>query len=575
MYEDALSTQHKLHTLILTGNPLAFMSYDAFSGLDSLVRLIMPQTAVTDLEDIPIAELQLDTLDVSSGSIHNLEGLAALNFKKMTALNLARNNIASLRASDLQAFRGTSGDVEVSFQSNNIISVERGVFGALRFRSLDFCGCFARADVSVVLKGLEGVATEKLNLGTFNDAPHRHIKTESLCSLCNTTVTHLSFERQRWEDLSNATFQCLGGLRALDMTEMSISHLPDNITTMGKLAQLTLDRNKFGNVCDVNAHNFPSLTSLSMQGIAEFTKGHCIFNDDCFQGLSQLEYLDLSHSTVHADGLCCERQLKGLGQLRLLNLSYNDAMRWGALPFAATPQLRHLDCSHLSVTLNSSAPFRNLALLQTLNLSRTSLSVTHPRLLEGLKSLVHLDLRGNPISEGVVSDPEIFKHVPDLESLILAECNLTGIGGNLFHALTKLTHADLSANHLAKLSTSAFFSLASIRLNYAHNLIELVDISSVQGLGPSSLVDLSFNPLTCNCSNIKFIDWVKANVDKLVHADETLCSGSHQKISDVTLHCYSVAGAVAFGVTMLVVALTIAAVSAFKKWKTYNRYTQL
>ncbi|XP_063067348.1 CD180 antigen [Engraulis encrasicolus] len=582
LYEGAFSSQNKLRTLILTGNSLKFMSYEAFSGLDSLAELVMPQTSVADLEDLPISELQLRALDVSDGSLHDLEGLTALRLGKMETFNLARNHIASLRRADMKAFNGSSSSgsgglmMEVSFASNDIISVEDGAFAGLRFRSLDFRGCFERAEADVLLRGLEGVTTETLNMGSFNDAAHRSITTQSVRSLCNMNVTHLNLSRQRWASLSNATFECLAGLRSLDMTEMHLSNLPDNINSMGNLTHLTLDRNEFGNMCDIRAHNFPSLTWLSIRGPFR-RKKNLIFQDDCLQDLSHLQYLDLSDIGLEVKGRCCEGQLRGLGQLRMLNLSHSNAMSWGALPFSATPQLQQLDCTGLHITLDAagSAPFQNLAQLKALNLSSTKTDITQPGFLEGLKSLVHLNLRGNPVPEGHVLDPETFKHVPELQNLTLAECKLTVIGSNLFHALTKLTFADLSANHMTKVSTSAFYSLTNIHLDYAHNGIQMVDVRSVKALGPSSSIDLSFNPLDCSCSNVQFIDWAKANVDKLEHNDETLCDGTQQHISEVTLHCSPIVGIIAFGVTLLIVVAVAAGVFVLIKWKRYDRYTQL
>ncbi|KAG5272617.1 hypothetical protein AALO_G00167490 [Alosa alosa] len=577
MFEDVFVAQAKMQTLILTGNPLIFISVEAFTGLESLAHLIMPQTAVRDLEHLPISKLLLETLDVSSCSLHTLEGLAAICMTKMKSLNLARNHIPSISASDLTVFKDAREDLEVSFQSNAILSMEPGAFRSLRFRSLDFTDCFARVDVSVVLTGLEGVTTETLKLGAFEGERRWDITTVSLRSLCNMTVTHLNLQKHRWADLSNATFECMGGLKVLEMTEMHINSLPDKITTMSKLSKLTLDRNAFNNVCNINAHNFPSLKSLFMRGMGVYVT-LLIFRDNCLQSLSHLEYLDLSHSEMKVEGPCCEKQLQGLGHLRLLNLSYNFELQWDTLPFNTTPELRHLDCAHVHVNLNTSAPFLNLVQLKTLNLSRTSVSVTHPRLLEGLKSLVRLELSGNPVPGGVVSDPKTFKHIPLLESLVLAQCHLTAIKGDLFRTLTKLTYVDFSANYLTKLST--FFSpAAAIHLNFAHNRIELVDIDSIKGLGPSS-VDLSYNPLVCNCSNIEFIDWVKANADKLMHFVETLCNATNGRVkpSEVALNCNNFAGLEAFCIVILIIAVvTAVAVIVRKKYKSqrYERYTQL
>lgn len=573
MFDEAFVNQTKLHTLILTGNPLKFISTRAFRGLDSLVNLVMPQIDIKDLGQLPISHLQLETLDVSGSRLSTLEGLMAISMTKMKSLNLARNHIPSISASDLNVFKNARGDLDVSFTSNNILRMDPGAFKSLHFRDLDFTNCYAKSDVSMVLRGLEGVKTESLKLGTFMGEPRRSIRAESLRSLCNMTVSRLNLQMQRWADLSDATFECLGGLNVLEMTEMHIDHIPENIKTMGKLLELTLDRNAFRNVCNISAHNFPSLKSLSMRDIGVY-ETRLVFKDSCLQSLSQLEYLDLSHSELKMEGLCCKQQLQGLSNLLLLNLSYSYTMLWDALPFSATPQLKHLDCSHALVNLSNSAPFQNLAELKTLNLSRTSVSVVHPHLLEGLKSLIHLDLRGNPVPGGVISDPTTFSHVPLLESLVLAECQLVAIEGNIFSALMKLTYVDLSANNLTKLST--YYSTTAILLSFAYNNIELVNIDSVRDLGPNSSIDLSYNPLVCNCSNIEFIDWVKANADKLMHFEETLCNATNGRVkpSEVNLNCNHYSGLMAFGIAVLVIIVIIVVVIIVRKIKIYGRYTQ-
>lgn len=574
LFDEAFVNQVKLHTLILTGNPLTFISTRAFRGLDSLVNLIMLQISIRDLGELPISDLRLETLDVSASRLNTLEGLLDISMTKMKLLNLARNHIPSISASELSVFKNARSDLDVSFACNDILSVEPGAFKSLHFRDLDFTNCFAKADESVVLRGLEGVTTETLSLGTFMGEPRRSIRTENLRSLCKMTVTRLNLQMQRWADLSSATFDCLGGLETLEMTEMHIERFPENITTMGKLLELNLDRNAFTNLCDIHAHNFPSLKVLSMRGNGVY-RDHLIFGDSCLQKLSQLEYLDLSHSEVETQESCCGRQLQGLGNLHFLNLSYSYTMHWHALPFSATPELRHLDCSHVPVNLNESAPFQNLALLKTLNLSSTSVSVVHPHLLKGLKSLIRLEQSQNPVPGGVVSDPEIFSHVPLLESLVLAECKLIAIGENLFSALMKLTYVDLSANYLTKVST--FYSPIPIHLNFANNQIELVNIDSVKRLEPDSSIDLSYNPLVCNCSNIEFIDWVKANADKLVHFEETLCNATNGRVkpSEVNLKCNFYSGLTAFAIAAVVIIIIIIIVLTVRKIKRSGKYSVL
>ncbi|KTF74854.1 hypothetical protein cypCar_00035962, partial [Cyprinus carpio] len=70
-----------------------------------------------------------------------------------------------------------------------------------------------------------------------------------------------------------------------------------------------------------------------------------------------------------------------------------------------------------------------------------------------------------------------------------------------FQRLTSLNYldltrqVDLSENKLVKLSTSGFYSLHFLQLNFASNAIVTVDVGSVMDLGNNSTVDLSYNPL--------------------------------------------------------------------------------
>jgi len=96
-------------------------------------------------------------------------------------------------------------------------------------------------------------------------------------------------------------------------------------------------------------------------------------------------------------------------------------------------------------------------------------------IFNGLKTLQLLNLKGNPVQGGVLSHAELFKSVPLLETLILSSCKITTFEENLFKGLTHLRQVDLSENKLVILSTSGFYSLYSIQLNFASNAIVTVD----------------------------------------------------------------------------------------------------
>ncbi|XP_056600908.1 CD180 antigen [Triplophysa dalaica] len=533
VYEDIFIHQTDLQVLILIGNPLVFFASRAFFGLSGLKYLSMAQSNIKSLSDIPSDNLAyLEVLDLRGSDIANLDGLSKFYWRNLKSLQLDMNTIEKITAEDLKPLHGMVG-LNISFKANNITSMEPGAFQSMTFGSIDFSGCLGKLDISVLLKGLVGVKTSRLNLGLYETDPKSQISNIALQSFCNISVTDLNLQLQHFSDLNNRTFQCLEGLQKLDLTRSHLNLLPSNLSGLSTLSHLGLDENSFRDVCHINARNFPILTHLSMRSNMK----RLDFSSRCLENLGSMEKLDLSLSKVNPIGPCCNDQLFGLGYLKFLNLSYGSPMFWDVQPFNVTPQLEHLDCSHSRYTLNDSSPFSNLQNLRSLNLSWTNSNLTNVQLFKGLKTLQHLSLKGATVQDGVFTQTELFKHVPHLETLILSACGISAIKEDLFKELTHLKQIDVSSNRLLKFSISPFYSLKFLELNFANNSIMMVDVKDVVGLGSQSTVDLSYNPLICNCSNYEFIKWVKDNVIKVRHITETTCNCTGIRIIDVHLKC--------------------------------------
>ncbi|EMP36531.1 hypothetical protein UY3_06296 [Chelonia mydas] len=96
-------------------------------------------------------------------------------------------------------------------------------------------------------------------------------------------------------------------------------------------------------------------------------------------------------------------------------------------------------------------------------------------------------------------------------------------------------------------------------------------------LSGQSIINLSYNPLECTCSNIGLITWYKQNMDKIEDPEGTVCcepkSLAGAKLSTVTLSCgISVAGIVcAVLVLILLVAVILVWITRFLK----RHYEQL
>ncbi|XP_067294013.1 CD180 antigen [Pseudorasbora parva] len=571
MYEDIFKHQPDLEVLILIGNPLVFIASRAFSGPLALKYLSLVQSNIKSLSDIPSDNLAyLEVLDLGGSDIRSLDGLSSFHWHKLNSLQLDMNSIERITMTDLEPIHNVVG-LSISFKGNDFVYIQPGAFQSLNLSSLDFSGCFNKIDFSSLLKGLEGIKTNRLKLGMYETHPNVYIPSAALQSFCKILVTDLDFQLHHFLDLNNSTFQCLEGLKKLDLTRAHLDSLPFNMTGLSTLTHLVLDENRFSDVCHISTSSFPMLTHLSVSGNSKQLK----FSNRCLESLRFLEELDLSLSLVNHRGPCCNDQLFGLGKLKLLNLSYSLPMLWSSQPFSATPQLEHLDFSHSLYTLNDSSPFSNLQHLRTLNLSWSNTNLTNTHIFKGLNTLQLLNLRGNPIEGEVLSQTELFKHVSLLETLILSSCKITAFGENLFKGLTSLRQVDLSENKLVKLSTSGFYSAFSIQLNFARNAIVTVDVESLTNLGKGSTVDLSYNPIVCNCSNFQFINWVKKNTIKVKHLMETVCNATGTRIIDAKLQCEFPAGVLAFIIILIVIIIAFAVFCFVKRIRNYSRYTQL
>ncbi|XP_017569584.2 CD180 antigen [Pygocentrus nattereri] len=569
MYEDIFQHQPNLESLILVGNPLLFIAESAFSGPHALKHLSLAQSKIRSLTDIPAANLMfLETLELTGSDISSLDGLSNFNLQQMKRLLLGLNSIEKISVADVVGFQKASG-TELSFKGNNLVDVEPNAFQGLDIGSLDFSGCFNKMNTSVLLKGLEGMKTNKLNLGVYEDSTKGFITSTGLQSFCYISVVDLDFQLQHLHDITATSFQCLKGLKKLDFTRAHLSSFPSNLSNLSTLSYLVLDENTFRDICNIHAANFPMLTHLSISGNLK----PLLFKESCLQPLSHLNELDLSHNKLITGEFCCNKQLSGLYELKLLNLSYNYIRE--LLPFTTTPQLQNLDCSHMNYSLKSLSPFRNLQNLQTLNLSWSGSDLSNVQLFKGLKNLLVLNLKGNTIKGGILAKAETFNYVPLLESLDLSECGFTDIKENVFKGLTKLINVDLSKNHLIILSFSAFYSLKQIQLNFARNVVVKVDVKSVEDLGEISTIDLSYNPLVCNCTNYQFINWAKGNANKMKHLQETVCSTLNQTIIYVDLQCKNSYGLLLILLTVAIILSIIISILCFvRKFKSVS-YSRL
>ncbi|NXG66742.1 CD180 protein, partial [Hemiprocne comata] len=517
VYDGAFHNNKELKTIVLTGNLLMFLSDTAFAGPDSLKQLVLTQTGITSISFIPMTNLDsLDTLILGSNHISSLQLPPNFPTQNLKYLDFQMNNVRAITAENVRVLQKAS-NITLIFKGNDITYIEPGAFRS-HFYRLDFGGC---AGIPQVLAGIQNSTAQTLWLGTFHGVEKEpYISPSDLQGLCDVSVKDLYLQLRHFRNLNADTFQCLTRLRKLDLTQTYISALPPGINGMSSLAELVLNANSFEHLCNISFAAFPSLTHLHIKGNSQVLQ----MGSGCLEKLAKLQHLDLSKSHVESFD-CCEEALSGLGSLRYLNLSHNLKLHLQDVLIKDGANLELLDLAFTSLHVDTShGPFRNLHLLQVLNLSSSHINTSIQHLFQGLENLMLLDLSQNNFESGIMPEDKLFQQLSNLEVLILSSCELTAVGGQAFHSLKKLRHVDLSHNKLLAFSTDAFSNLKSIYLNFAHNRIHVVPHDKLVSLAGHCIINLSYNPLDCTCSNIGLITWYKQNLDKIEDPEGTRCS---------------------------------------------------
>ncbi|XP_006871036.1 PREDICTED: CD180 antigen-like [Chrysochloris asiatica] len=566
LHEDTFQSHHQLNTIILTGNPLIFMAETSLNGPKFLKHLFFIQTGISNLEFIPVHNLEnLESLYLGSNHFTSIELPTSFPSQNLKVLDFQNNAIHYLTKNNLDSLKKAT-NLSLNLIGNDIKGIEPGAFHLKSFQTLNFGGTF---NLSVIFKGLQNSTIQSLWLGTFEDLEDQDITSAMLQGLCNMSVESINLQNHYFSDISPASFECLTQLQELDLTATHLQDLPSGIEGMNSLKKLVLNVNKFHQLCQINAANFPSLTHLYIKG----NKNKLDLGAGCLERLENLQNLDLSHSYIE-DSDCCNLQFRNLSHLRYLNLSYNKPLGLQSQAFRESPRLELLDLAvtHLRVSVPQS-PFQNLHFLQILNLSYCLLDTSNPHLLAGLPDLRLLNLQGNHFKDGNIPKTNLLQTVGSLEILILAYCNLLSIDQQAFQGLEKLLHVDLSYNNLTGNSISALHHFKGTYLNLAANSISIMPLHVLPTLSQQSIINLNYNPLDCTCSNIHFLKWFKENLQKFEDLEEMVCATPPTlkgvKLCDVKLSCRITAVGIFFIVVFLFLfsILFILSVKFFLRWK--------
>ncbi|XP_054238901.1 toll-like receptor 3 [Indicator indicator] len=303
----------------------------------------------------------------------------------------------------------------------------------------------------------------------LNDVELGENRTTKLCTeLSNTAIQNLSLSHVKLSFIDNSTFQGLQGtnLTVLNLAQNSLSVIQDD--------------------------SFQWLSSLQYLNLKD---NNIHLSSRLFYGLSKLKYLNMINSL---SGKIEDYSFHWLYNLEYLIMDNNNFPGITANMFTGLNNLKYLSLCNCNINLQkiTNKTFSSLAnsSLQVLNLTKTRVSTMESGAFSSLGQLKILDLGLNEISQelkgpefkglnliqviylsynkNVTLRSESFIFVPSLRKLMLRKvgCSNLALSPSPFHPLKNLTVLDISNNNIANVKDDLFDGLHKLNiLDLQHN----------------------------------------------------------------------------------------------------------
>lgn len=289
---------------------------------------------------------------------------------------------------------------------------------------------------------------------------------------------------------------------------------------------------------------------------------------EMFDGLQNLKYLILEknnlkfipnfafYGTPNLKSLSLARNnllniqitdLAGLLEMEYLDLSYNNFSQLSELSFPPFPNLKVADFRDNPITIVFPNTFDIMNTTDCILLGSEEMKLQLlPNSFLGLNQLIKLAIHnvdvallkqdllvGMPVLKELILSGNVnkiefdaFTELPQLEKLILSNCNIYNISMDSFYGLENLQVLDLSKNKLNFLPPNVFddtIQLKELLLN--DNELKELPTDIFKNI-PAKLIRLTDNPWHCSCA---MGDWDPMVINKIKQKIITSCDSQHDK----------------------------------------------
>ncbi|NWW92431.1 TLR3 protein, partial [Rhynochetos jubatus] len=454
---------------------------------------------------------QLVYLNAGYNSISKLQPELCQNVPLLQVLKLEHNELSKLPD---RVFASCTNLTELDLGYNRI-DIKNEPFKTLEnLQSLDLSHNFLKsADLGLQQK-LKNLHELKLDNNQITE-----LKKEDFSFLSNTSLKSLDLSSNPLKEFHAGCLHAIGNLFGLVLNDVELGeNLTKKLCT--ELSDTAIQNLSLSHVklSYIGKSTFRGLQGTNLTVLNLSQNSLSVIEDDSFQWLSRLQYLNLKHNNIHVSS----RLFYGLSSLKHLNLinsltgkiedfsfhwlyhleylimDNNNFPGITANMFTGLNSLKYLSLCNCNTNLQriTNKTFSSLAnsSLQVLNLTKTRISTIESGAFSSLGHLKILDLGLNQISQELTGHEfkglnniqdiylsynknlglrsESFIFVPSLRKLMLRKvgCSNLALSPSPFHPLRNLTVLDISNNNLANIKEDVFDGLHKLDiLDLQHN----------------------------------------------------------------------------------------------------------
>lgn len=398
--ENSYTMMNKVKCLVVKNREIDIIEKDSFEGLEKLEELYMSNNMIKTLVPHQFKGLEiLTTLDLTDSGIEFIDDDCFSHLKKLVHLQLTGNKIKCLTS---KTFKGLDS-LKVLFLDYCAIESFEDCFSHLnKLEKLELSG--NQSFKSNQFKGLVSLKELYLHdckIESFEDDFFTHLD----------MIEQVQLSANRLKCIKSNAFKGLENLKVLDLSNSQIESFDEDcFSHLNKLEKLLLDCNKIIRLKSNVFKGLVSLEKLSLMNCEIDT-----IEKDSFEGLKKLKELYLNNSSE------LEKLFPDIEKNKIKELNTNQ--------FNGLDNLETLDLFNCKIACFGNHCFEKLKKLQKLRLTDNPIKIIKANFFNGLDSLEQLFL-GFCRIESIEADS--FSSLLKLNELFLLQNNISTLDANLF-----------------------------------------------------------------------------------------------------------------------------------------------